>query len=222
MKTEKQLENEIEKLKEELASKRPPWYERYIKRSSFINGFMFCMVISSVVAIAQVVTKPHTFSSGTVISAAEVNANFDTLYTRINQINPGFIAELSSNFAIICDNPSMQAGTIETVPFDDDSSKNDGAVYNNATGVFTAPKSGYYWFIWDISFSGMKTSFYYQINGAFSYTNYMVHYMNYGKETRIIKLNMGDTLTFAADCDSSMGPANDSVLVGSYYGLLLM
>lgn len=51
------------------------------RRAAFLAGAL--VAIGSALALADVV-KPHTFSSGTPISAAEVNENFDALVTAVN------------------------------------------------------------------------------------------------------------------------------------------
>jgi hypothetical protein len=48
---------------------------------------IFTIIISATgLLVAASVTKPHTFSSGEVISAEEVNENFDVLYQKVNEL----------------------------------------------------------------------------------------------------------------------------------------
>lgn len=44
------------------------------------------LVAAGVPAVVLAVTKPYTFTDGTVISAAQINANFDALYSAVNEL----------------------------------------------------------------------------------------------------------------------------------------
>jgi hypothetical protein len=48
---------------------------------------------------ADQITKPHTFKGGDVISASQVNANFDALYSKVNQ-HDSVITGLSAGYGI--------------------------------------------------------------------------------------------------------------------------
>jgi hypothetical protein len=45
------------------------------------------MVLATSLGFAETITKPHTFAGGTKALASQVNANFDTVYNRVNQLN---------------------------------------------------------------------------------------------------------------------------------------
>ena len=47
----------------------------------------FMLLLSFVALWAAPITKPHTFSNGSIVSASEMNANFDTLYTKVNALD---------------------------------------------------------------------------------------------------------------------------------------
>lgn len=47
----------------------------------------FCVILVPVTIWAAAITKPHTFTSGTPAVASEMNANFDTLYTKVNELD---------------------------------------------------------------------------------------------------------------------------------------
>jgi hypothetical protein len=51
----------------------------------FISTFCFCVFTIS--ASAEQISKPYTFSSGTQAKSSDVNANFDVLYTKVNQLD---------------------------------------------------------------------------------------------------------------------------------------
>ena len=55
-----------------------------MKKFLFVNLIVSIACIHS--ALADNITKPNTFTAGTTSSAAQVNANFDTLYTQVNKV----------------------------------------------------------------------------------------------------------------------------------------
>jgi hypothetical protein len=57
------------------------------------------------------ITKPNTFATGGVISAAQVNANFDTLYTKVND-NDTRITRLESGFVSVSGEGFQPGGPI--------------------------------------------------------------------------------------------------------------
>lgn len=48
---------------------------------------VFMVLLSFVALWAAPITKPHTFSNGGIVSASEMNANFDALYTKVNALD---------------------------------------------------------------------------------------------------------------------------------------
>jgi hypothetical protein len=70
-----------------------------------VSTFLVC--IWSTGALAQVVTVPNTFSAGTAISASQVNANFQTLATAINNGIPGYEMVTSQTFNVPANTPMM-------------------------------------------------------------------------------------------------------------------
>jgi len=57
----------------------------FTKRNAII-GIVAMFFIGGVFIFSQAVTKPHDFSTGEVISAEEMNENFDALYTKVNDL----------------------------------------------------------------------------------------------------------------------------------------
>lgn len=47
---------------------------------------------------AATITKPHTFTSGTPAVASEINANFDTLFTKVNELD----AKIERRLGVFC------------------------------------------------------------------------------------------------------------------------
>jgi hypothetical protein len=58
----------------------------FTKRNA-VAAIVVLFFIGGVFVFSQAITKPNTFSTGEVISATEMNENFDTLYTKVNQID---------------------------------------------------------------------------------------------------------------------------------------
>jgi len=56
----------------------------------FSNKVIIAMVLLAVVSasglIYAAITKPHTFAAGELISASKFNENFDTLYSKVNEL----------------------------------------------------------------------------------------------------------------------------------------
>lgn len=103
------------------------------------------LLVAGLVAASSVST-PNTFVSGTTISAADMNANFAAMEAAIND-NDSRIASLESvvpsfRAEVLASNPFSGTGTIVF----DTERHDDGGVFNNTTGVFTAPQSGTYHF----------------------------------------------------------------------------
>ena len=95
------LETELENIK-----KKYSWNFASIGKKRLISSLIVVGLLLSIVVIAGTVTKPHTFSDGTVISASQVNANFDTLFNLVN----GNLT--SANIASI-DASDITTGTID-------------------------------------------------------------------------------------------------------------
>ena len=95
------LETELENIKQ-----KNSWNFASIGKKRLISSLIVVGLLLSIVVIAGTVTKPHTFSDGTVISASQVNANFDTLFNLVN----GNLT--SANIASI-DASDITTGTID-------------------------------------------------------------------------------------------------------------
>jgi hypothetical protein len=50
-------------------------------------SILILMFIVTRPVFAETISKPHTFAGGTRALASQVNANFDTVYDRVNQLN---------------------------------------------------------------------------------------------------------------------------------------
>ena len=100
------LKNEIENLKKArentLFSNR---FGKFIKKSftklHLVIGVVITVGVSFLIVYASPISKPYTFTDGTVISASEVNANFDTLYeTAWSKVDTGGIYYDGGNVGI--------------------------------------------------------------------------------------------------------------------------
>ena len=95
------LETELENIKQ-----KNSWNFASTGKKRLISSLIVVGLLLSIVVIAGTVTKPHIFSDGTVISASQVNANFDTLFNLVN----GNLT--SANIASI-DASDITTGTID-------------------------------------------------------------------------------------------------------------
>lgn len=83
------LLQEIEQLKRDMAELKASRGLRAFMKKAFMKthvivGIVLAAMITSFVIYAGTVSKPYTFTTGSTISASEVNSNFDTLYTLVN------------------------------------------------------------------------------------------------------------------------------------------
>jgi len=80
-------ENRISELEKEILEIKKPSLKSYIEhigKRTIVVSLLFAVFLVSIVVIAGTVSKPHTFTDGTVIDADQVNANFDTLFNLVN------------------------------------------------------------------------------------------------------------------------------------------
>ena len=56
-------------------------------KKNFVKLTLLMALTTTALLHGDTVVKPFNFSDGTVISAAQVNSNFDTLYSKVNQID---------------------------------------------------------------------------------------------------------------------------------------
>lgn len=104
---------------------------------------------TSALVYAATITKPNTFTDGSTISASQVNANFDTLYTEENAKESRVAAlEKFEGFSYYGTGSSHAAGWypitgIATLDYNTFGT----TTYNGSTSTFTAPKAGYYRFV---------------------------------------------------------------------------
>jgi microcystin-dependent protein len=85
--TDEKIVQELERLKAEvdrLSSNRPGFWKRTFSKTSVLIGIALTFIVSSLIVYAATISKPYNFTDGTVISAGEVNADFNALYTESN------------------------------------------------------------------------------------------------------------------------------------------
>lgn len=86
---------------------RLPKTETFLSRirNGILHGIGICIGIGGSYLLAVSITKPHTFTSGTTISSQQINANFDALYTKVNELDAR-VTELESggkSWRLICE-----------------------------------------------------------------------------------------------------------------------
>jgi microcystin-dependent protein len=85
--TDEKIIQELERLKAEvdrLSARRPGFWKRTFSKTSVLIGIALTFVVSSLIVYAATISKPYNFTDGTIISAGEVNADFNTLYSEAN------------------------------------------------------------------------------------------------------------------------------------------
>ncbi|MCO4794634.1 MAG: hypothetical protein KC493_13025, partial [Bacteriovoracaceae bacterium] len=154
---------ELESKLEEATRPKPIWFIRLIKKTSFVQGFIFSVLMTSAVGIAF--TLPGSpFVAGNVISAADVNAKFTAIEAKLSELDIGFMATMSAPKSVACGASAM--GAFAVLPFDT-TSRNDGSFI---TGSFhySVPANAYYRILTQVPFPsyGGMTDFKITKNGA--------------------------------------------------------
>lgn len=97
--TDKNILQELDRLKAEIAGlkegKRDTARTAIFSKLNMLIGITASFVLSSIIVYAAIIGKPHEFSEGEVISAGEMNDNFDILFTETN-LKDARIADLES------------------------------------------------------------------------------------------------------------------------------
>ena len=105
-------------------------------RGNYVYGWSFVAALVGVKVILAL-TKPHTFTPGSTISSAEMNANFDTIYNEVANDRVGFKATMAAGNVTLASlaNTAITSSTIVHDPYNS---------FNTTTGVFTPPQEGQY------------------------------------------------------------------------------
>lgn len=77
-------------------------------RKRRISLFLLSVVLVPITVWATAITKPYTFTSGTSAVAAEVNANFDALFTKVNALD----AKLEKGLGTYCGSTASTSGNL--------------------------------------------------------------------------------------------------------------
>jgi len=132
---QKDLNKKIQELEAKLEEAQKPkssWLERTIKKTSFVHGFIFSVLLTSAVGIAF--TLPGApFTPGTTISAAHVNAKFAAIEAKLAELDIGFMSTMSGSTIASCGVSVL--GTYEIMTFDT-TSRNDGG-FDTLTHTYT-------------------------------------------------------------------------------------
>jgi len=86
----------LEKRPEQRFSFLPFWLQQLLARKD-TRWLLISLVVLGTVAIgAASITKPNTFTAGEKASASKMNANFDTLYTKVNELDSKIAGKLGT------------------------------------------------------------------------------------------------------------------------------
>ena len=166
-----------------------------MKMNTFFKPFMILSIL--IVSVYTFANAPHQFTSGAVISASQMNANFADVYSKISS---GTVLEISADDTQTCESYSSN----RNVMVFDVKVRDDGG-YNTGNGVYTVPTTDYYNVSANIQQSIGKYNFSYRIDGG------TWEYMNYNGTTVTIKLTAGQTLEFGYLCDNKKGDTDTTV-----------
>lgn len=118
------LENDMGEIKKllsgsvdnEAAIRRAAWRP---KGPAAIALALGAFILAAVVLHAAPLTKPNDFTSGTVISSSEMNANFDTLYAVSHPRTFVSASGAVASFTVVYALPGVTAGTEISMPMPD-------------------------------------------------------------------------------------------------------
>ena len=165
------------------------------------------------VKVILALTKPYTFSPGTTISSAEMNANFDTLYNEVTNDRIGAKIILpTGNTSITQMTNSALTGTLV---------HNPNNAFNATTGIFIAPVSGEYLIkaftptdaptVAELNvraFINNNTTIS-KVFSAFAFNSTTnAHQVDYVVNSSSVYLNSGDNIHFRLQNDNSSTPFN--------------
>ncbi len=202
----KDIQKELEKLQGELQGLKEKQEGKTIKSYfRLAQGVIIGLSFTAIVAIAGTYTKPFNFTTATPISASEVNANFDTLYTAVNNNNAGFIATFATNYAQTC-SPSVPP-LIDT-PFDQIEETDNN--YDNTTYEYTVPATGYYRVALKIDTTNNISSSEINVNGTGTY-------LTTTGSLSLRKFNIGDVVKIQISCDDKKGNVTTTMAAGTSY-----
>ncbi len=81
-----ELRSEIERIRNQNKISFIDILKNMLNRFSIVTGIITAVVVTSLIIYAATITKPHPdFASGDLIDAAQINDNFNTLYTAMNR-----------------------------------------------------------------------------------------------------------------------------------------
>jgi hypothetical protein len=113
------------------------------QKTRFYQGVAAGLFIMSALSYAAVTLT--TFTASTTISASDMNANFAAVKSKLDELDVGFVAGLTTNFQLTaCDSGNMNPtpAYLELV-VPDFLEHNDGG-FNLGTGEYTIPATGIY------------------------------------------------------------------------------
>lgn len=126
-------------------------------RGVLTTGTTGIPVVTALATDGQVLigSTSGTPSAATLTPGAGISiTNASNAITIANTTLPGFAAKLSGSLTNVTGD-----ATNYTVIFDSVVNQQGGTNYNNSTGVFTAPSTGYYLFTYALSYNGLGSAF---------------------------------------------------------------
>jgi len=182
---------------------------KFKQRTRFFQGLVVGLSLTSMIAFAAALVKPHTFSANTTISASQVNANFDALYSAINNV-PGFSVRLSTPLTISCSTFAPQI-FYNIVP-DIIDQNSDG---NYTSGIYTITKAGGYILHSNINFTVAASA---QLQIVITRLGSpIIQTLNIAAQSTPIYLQANDTIEVRAFCDNKGGVVSRDIRSSDFY-----
>ncbi|MBN1365391.1 MAG: hypothetical protein JW976_11345 [Syntrophaceae bacterium] len=155
---------------EKIMFKKPlsSFFGKGFRMTSVMAVIAVILCIAALTTNADPISKPHEFYDGGIISALEMNSNFDTLYTKVNELDEktsiSAVRVYSSNII------TLLTDAYQTIPFNEEVFDTDD-MHNTSsnTGYLYAANSGLYLITCHVQFAengGGLRQVYLRVNGS--------------------------------------------------------
>jgi len=178
-------------------------------RTKFFQGVIVGLFITSTLSYAVVTF--NTFTSGTAISSSQMNANFATIKTKLDELDVGFVGSIASDHVVTC------LGTLSSPVFPDEheiivlnADYNDG---NFTSNMYTIPATGLYrlyFYAKSEDNMGYDANINISTDGGSTWTTGVNGGM--GAQNTVQKFTAGDKVRISAGCVTMASTNPDSTI----------
>ncbi|MBP9680150.1 MAG: hypothetical protein KBD76_02000 [Bacteriovorax sp.] len=181
--------------------------KNFKQQTKFFQGLALGLVITSAISYAAV--SLQTFTAGSPISSAEVNANFAEIKAKLDSLDIGYIGKMTTDQMITCG----AGGTTSFTNLDLTSDYSDGHFIN---GIYTIPETGIYKiFLNAVSEDNMGYSTQLDISTDEG-VNWEGTYISYSNTQFVRKFAEGDKIKLSAGCAGNYAGTDSTIVHTSF------